>query len=39
VSLLKLEGVGKTYYMGKVSVPVLKNINLEIEKRPREEYF
>jgi putative ABC transport system ATP-binding protein len=32
VSLLKLEGVGKTYYMGKVSVPVLKNINLEIEK-------
>ena len=32
VSLLKIEGVGKTYHMGKVAVPVLKNINLEIEK-------
>jgi len=32
VSLLKIEGVGKTYHMGKVSVPVLKDINLEIEK-------
>jgi putative ABC transport system ATP-binding protein len=30
--LLKIEGVGKTYHMGKVSVPVLKDINLEIEK-------
>jgi putative ABC transport system ATP-binding protein len=32
VSILKLEDVGKTYQMGKVSVPVLKHINLEIEK-------
>jgi putative ABC transport system ATP-binding protein len=32
VSLLKLEDVSKTYHMGKVSVTVLKNINLEIEK-------
>jgi putative ABC transport system ATP-binding protein len=32
VSLLKLEDVCKTYHMGKVSVPVLKNINLEIKK-------
>ncbi len=32
MSLLKIEGVGKTYHMGKVSVPVLKDINLEIEK-------
>lgn len=32
MSILKLEGVGKTYHMGKVSVPVLKDINLEIEK-------
>jgi len=32
VSILKLEGVGKTYHMGKVSVPVLKDINIEIEK-------
>jgi putative ABC transport system ATP-binding protein len=32
VSILKLEDVCKTYKMGKVSVPVLKNINLVIEK-------
>jgi putative ABC transport system ATP-binding protein len=32
VSLLKLEGVYKTYHMGNVTVPVLKDINLEIEK-------
>ena len=32
VTLLKLENVYKTYHMGKVSVPVLKNINLEIKK-------
>jgi putative ABC transport system ATP-binding protein len=32
VSILKLEDVSKTYHMGKVSVPVLKHINLEIEK-------
>ncbi len=32
MSILKLEGVGKTYHMGKVSVPVLKDINIEIEK-------
>ncbi len=32
MSLLRLEDVSKTYQMGKVSVPVLKNINLEIEK-------
>jgi putative ABC transport system ATP-binding protein len=32
VSLLKLEGVYKTYHMGKVTVPVLKDINLEIKK-------
>ncbi len=32
MSLLKIEGVGKTYHMGKVSVPVLKDINLEIKK-------
>ncbi len=30
--MLKLENVYKTYHMGKVSVPVLKNINLEIKK-------
>jgi putative ABC transport system ATP-binding protein len=30
--LLKLEGVYKTYHMGKVTVPVLKDINLEIKK-------
>jgi putative ABC transport system ATP-binding protein len=32
VSILKLEGVYKTYHMGNVTVPVLKNINLEVEK-------
>ncbi|GBE18931.1 macrolide export ATP-binding/permease protein MacB [archaeon BMS3Abin16] len=32
MTLLKLENVYKTYHMGKVSVPVLKNINLEIKK-------
>lgn len=30
--LIKLKGVGKTYYMGKVSLDVLKKVNLEIDK-------
>jgi len=29
---VRLEGVCKTYRMGKVSVPVLRNIDLEVEK-------
>ena len=32
MSIVKLEGVCKTYQMGKVLVPVLKNIDLNIEK-------
>ena len=32
MSLIELKNIGKTYFLGEISVPVLKNISLEIGK-------
>src|SRR5690349_7645049 len=31
--LLHLEGIGKTYHMGEVSVEVLKNVSIDVDDR------
>ena len=32
MSLIELKNIGKTYFLGEISVPVLKGISLEIDK-------
>ena len=32
MSLIELKNIGKTYFLGEISVPVLKGISLEIGK-------